>query len=115
MVSLTHGSVTEQDVSCEAETRIGKSSLLRCACGLWRPDKGIVSTPPLLRRMGQLNSMLFVPQKPYLPRGSLRDLVIYPLASDVSVERGTMDSRILNALVVVDLQSLVETYAILLF
>jgi putative ATP-binding cassette transporter len=49
----------------------GKSSFLRALAGLWRRGTGRIARPPL-------ESMLFLPQRPYLPAGTLRDQLQYP-------------------------------------
>lgn len=49
----------------------GKSTLLRTLAGLWPFGKGTISVP-----RGQ--KVLFIPQKPYLPLGSLRQALVYP-------------------------------------
>lgn len=50
---------------------VGKSSLLRAIAGLWTQGAGVVKRPPLART-------LFLPQKPYMVLGSLRDQLLYP-------------------------------------
>lgn len=50
----------------------GKSSLLRTIAGLWNTGKGDIRRP-------QLKDMMFLPQKPYLIPGSLRENLLYPL------------------------------------
>ena len=50
---------------------IGKSTLFRAIAGIWPFGKGRVLLPEHAR-------MLFLPQKPYLQVGSLRDVVCYP-------------------------------------
>ncbi|BBO93238.1 ABC transporter ATP-binding protein/permease [Desulfosarcina ovata] len=50
---------------------VGKSSLLRAIAGLWTRGGGIVRRPPLER-------IFFLPQKPYMLLGSLRDQLRYP-------------------------------------
>jgi putative ATP-binding cassette transporter len=49
----------------------GKSTLFRALAGIWPYGSGRVETPDGQR-------MLFLPQKPYIPIGSLRDAVTYP-------------------------------------
>lgn len=50
---------------------VGKSSLLRAIAGLWTRGSGIVRRPPL-------GEIFFLPQKPYMLLGSLRDQLCYP-------------------------------------
>ena len=49
----------------------GKSTLFRAIAGIWPFGRGTISTPHSKR-------ILFLPQKPYLPIGTLRDTVSYP-------------------------------------
>jgi vitamin B12/bleomycin/antimicrobial peptide transport system ATP-binding/permease protein len=49
----------------------GKSSLLRSIVGLWDTGSGTILRPPL-------DQMLFLPQKPYMVLGTLRDQLLYP-------------------------------------
>lgn len=62
----------------------GKSSLIRCLSGLWRTFDGTISRP---------SSVLFLPQKPYLPYGNLQDQVMYPLTSAASLLGLPADQR----------------------
>jgi len=50
---------------------VGKSSLLRAIAGLWRNGSGGIARPPH-------EQMLFLPQRPYMTLGSLRDQLLYP-------------------------------------
>jgi vitamin B12/bleomycin/antimicrobial peptide transport system ATP-binding/permease protein len=50
----------------------GKSSLLRAVAGLWNAGEGRIARPPL-------KTMLFLPQRPYMLLGSLREQLLYPL------------------------------------
>uniref|UniRef100_A0A7C5KEN6 ABC transporter ATP-binding protein/permease n=1 Tax=Thermodesulfobium narugense TaxID=184064 RepID=A0A7C5KEN6_9BACT len=50
---------------------IGKSTLIRTLAGLWPFGEGRIFIPPKDR-------ILFLPQKPYLPIGTLKDVLIYP-------------------------------------
>ena len=58
----------------------GKTSLLRALAGLWRSGRGRIVRPPLAQ-------VMFLPQRPYMILGSLREQLCYPRAADVSGER----------------------------
>ncbi len=49
----------------------GKSSLLRAIAGLWDTGSGIIHRPPI-------HEIMFLPQKPYMLLGSLREQLVYP-------------------------------------
>ena len=49
----------------------GKSSLLRAIAGLWNSGTGAIVRP-------EPNQMLFLPQRPYMVLGTLRDQLLYP-------------------------------------
>ncbi|MFM7361228.1 MAG: ABC transporter ATP-binding protein/permease [Cyanobium sp.] len=53
----------------------GKTSFLRLVSGLWPPARGEVRRPPL-------GDLMFIPQKPYMLLGSLREQLCYPQPSD---------------------------------
>ncbi len=50
----------------------GKSTLVRAIAGIWPFGRGNVRAAPDAR-------VLFLPQRPYLPIGTLRDVVTYPM------------------------------------
>ena len=52
----------------------GKSAVARIVAGLWPVYRGLVSRP---RTIGT-DGIMFLPQRPYLSVGTLRDQVIYP-------------------------------------
>ena len=76
----------------------GKTSLLRMISGLWEPDSGIIKKP----RTGDL---LFIPQKPYMILGSLREQLCYP----TEVEKFS-DEHLEAVLNEVNLKSLIKRY-----
>ncbi|MEM9978158.1 MAG: ABC transporter ATP-binding protein/permease [Cyanobacteria bacterium P01_D01_bin.2] len=49
----------------------GKSSLMRAIAGLWTSGDGLIQRP-------ELGQLLFLPQKPYMVLGSLRQQLLYP-------------------------------------
>jgi putative ATP-binding cassette transporter len=57
----------------------GKTSLMRALAGIWR-DGGTVTRPPL-------SEVMFLPQRPYMILGSLRDQLTYPRAAGASDEQ----------------------------
>ena len=52
-------------------TGSGKSTLMRTLAGIWPFGHGIINIP-------EGDSVLFLPQKSYLPLGTLRDVLLYP-------------------------------------
>ncbi|MEB3189628.1 MAG: ATP-binding cassette domain-containing protein [Snowella sp.] len=58
----------------------GKSSLLRAIAGLWKAGSGRLVRPPLAE-------MLFLPQRPYIILGTLREQLLYPQANDQISDR----------------------------
>jgi putative ATP-binding cassette transporter len=73
----------------------GKSTLFRAIAGIWPFGRGRIAVPPDAR-------VLFLPQKPYLPIGTLREVVTYPVPVT-----GFSDETLRDALEVVGLPKLV--------
>jgi len=58
----------------------GKTTLLRSLAGLWPLGEGTVTMYGERVRAGRgVADIFFVPQRPYLPLGTLRDIVLYPM------------------------------------
>ncbi|WP_066424313.1 ABC transporter ATP-binding protein/permease [Anabaena sp. 4-3] len=72
----------------------GKSSLLRAIAGLWNAGSGKLVRPPL-------EEMLFLPQRPYIILGTLREQLLYP-----HTDRKMSDRELEDILQQVNLQNL---------
>ena len=55
------------------EPGIEKTLVFQAIAGLWRPGSGSIGLPPQ-------DSVAFVPRRPYIPAGTLRAALAYPLA-----------------------------------
>lgn len=76
----------------------GKTSLLRLVSGLWPSGSGEVERPPL-------GELMFIPQKPYMLLGSLREQLCYPLD-----QARFSDSQLRNVLEEVNLTGMISRY-----
>lgn len=74
----------------------GKSSILRVIAGLWDVGKGVVVRP-------DVGKILFLPQRPYMILGSLRDQITYP-----NLESKATDAELQAVLEQVNLPKLAE-------
>ncbi|MHC5820227.1 MAG: ABC transporter ATP-binding protein/permease [Nostoc sp.] len=72
----------------------GKSSLLRAIAGLWNAGTGRLVRPPL-------KEVLFLPQRPYIILGTLREQLLYP-----HTDRKMSDRELEHILQLVNLQHL---------
>lgn len=70
----------------------GKSSLMRTIAGLWDSADGAIERPPLAR-------IMFLPQRPYMVPGSLRDQLQYP-----QLEKALDDDHLRKVLTLVRLE-----------
>jgi vitamin B12/bleomycin/antimicrobial peptide transport system ATP-binding/permease protein len=77
----------------------GKSSLLRAIAGLWNAGTGSIARP-------KLTEMLFLPQRPYMILGTLRNQLLYP-----NTERDIPEEELLQVLRDVNLGDIVERCA----
>jgi len=76
----------------------GKTSLLRMISGLWEPENGLIKKP-------KTGDLLFIPQKPYMILGSLREQLCYPTQVDKF-----SDDHLISVLHEVNLKSLSDRY-----
>ena len=61
----------KQSLLIMGQSGCGKSSLLRAICGLWVQGSGTITVP------GD-QDLFFLPQKPFMPLGTLRDQLLFP-------------------------------------
>ncbi|KAF2707284.1 peroxisomal ABC transporter-like protein [Pleomassaria siparia CBS 279.74] len=69
---------------------VGKSAVSRIVAGLWPAYRGLVSRP----RSAGVDGIMFLPQRPYLSTGTLRDQVIYPHTEIDMKDAGRRDSEL---------------------
>jgi vitamin B12/bleomycin/antimicrobial peptide transport system ATP-binding/permease protein len=84
-IALSDGSILIEDATAEIRlgervliqgaSGSGKSTLFRAIGGLWPWGRGVIRIPAP-------EQMMFLPQRPYLPLGTLRAAVSYPAAPD---------------------------------
>ncbi|KAK5852994.1 hypothetical protein PBY51_006819 [Eleginops maclovinus] len=85
-------------------TGTGKTSLLRVLNRLWEAESGFVQMTTCFGPRGTL----FLPQKPYLTDGTLREQVIYPLKDIYPASGSVDDDRIIQFLELAGVPSLLE-------
>lgn len=74
-----------EKVLLTGESGSGKSTLIRALAGLWPWGSGFIGLPKGKR-------VAFVPQKPYLPVGTLRNALLYPEAESRVDEAAVMEA-----------------------
>lgn len=68
---------------------------------MWPVYGGIVSKP-------DSKSIFYIPQRPYLTLGTLRDQVIYPDTYKEMQEKGTTDAQLLEIMAIVKIAGIVK-------
>jgi vitamin B12/bleomycin/antimicrobial peptide transport system ATP-binding/permease protein len=94
---LTADASALQPLLVQGPSGIGKTSLIRALAGIWREGSGTITRPPLCE-------VMFLPQRPYMILGSLRDQLTYPRAAGVS------DEKLYEVLKTVNLSNLPERF-----
>jgi ATP-binding cassette subfamily D (ALD) protein 3 len=79
----------------------GKSSLFRILGELWPLFAGVVHKPPV-------GDLFYIPQRPYLPHGSLRDQIIYPHTTETMVRLGKTDHELEELMKIVKLEEIID-------
>lgn len=77
----------------------GKSAVARVLAGLWPVFRGLVSKP-------LPQDISFLPQRPYLSTGTLREQIIYPFSEADMLDMGKTDEDLMEILEMVKLEYL---------
>ncbi len=93
-LDLPDGRPLRQDISLSASpgkpllitgpSGVGKSTVLRAIAGLWPFGRGRIRVAD--------GRILFLPQRPYLPLGTLADALVYPRAADELPHEGLVEA-----------------------
>ncbi|KAI8322965.1 hypothetical protein GQ54DRAFT_251672, partial [Martensiomyces pterosporus] len=70
---------------------VGKTSVLRVLSGLWPAFAGVVERP-------EPSEIIYIPQRPYLPLGTLRDQIIYPHTYEQMQALGRVEEELMEVL-----------------
>lgn len=79
----------------------GKSSLFRILGELWPIFDGKIHKP-------SINQLFYIPQRPYLPWGTLRDQIIYPHSKAKMVTRNFNDAKLADLLKILGLEYIIQ-------
>jgi putative ATP-binding cassette transporter len=95
---LTLELATDSSLLVAGPSGCGKSSLLRAIAGLWNSGGGLIQRP-------ELKDLLFLPQKPYMILGTLREQLRYP-----DPDADITDEQMHDVLKTVNLPDLAERF-----
>jgi ABC-type uncharacterized transport system fused permease/ATPase subunit len=87
-----------KNVLIKGASGLGKTSIFRLLSSLWKPDAGVVQVP-------DPNRAYFLPQRPYLPLGTIRQQLLYP-----EIETNVTDNQLSEVLETVRLGDLLNRF-----
>lgn len=85
----------------------GKSSLFRILSGLWPIYGGTLRIPKLTR---DKPCMFYIPQRPYMSCGSLRDQIIYPDTRKEMMNKNITECQLREIMRMVELEHIIDRY-----
>lgn len=86
--SLNYRITQGKNVMIQGSNGTGKSTLLRCIAGLRPLHAGTILAPAI-----NASNVYYLPQKPYLPNGTLRDQIIYPKSHKNNKNNANVDAN----------------------